>query len=103
MYLNSVGARAGLTGQTSHQFVAGAPCPNFLEIICLTLPSYLGTWEELVQALLNNPFLGSSRAQQPQLLHSPSERKRPQPDSWSSAYALSVLAAGLKRHRISSP
>jgi hypothetical protein len=96
MYLNSAGARAVLTGQISQQFFAGAHCPNFLEMICLTLPSYLGTWEELVQALLNIPFLGSSRAQQPHLLHPPTERKRPQPDSWSSAYALFVVAAGLK-------
>ncbi len=24
-----------------------------------TLPPYLGTWDELLQALLHNPFLGS--------------------------------------------
>ena len=27
----------------------------------LSLPPYLGTWEELVQALLHNPYLGSGR------------------------------------------
>ena len=60
------------------------------------LPSYLGTWEELVQALSNKPFLGSGRAPQPHLLHSRTERKGPQPDAWSPACALFVVAAGLK-------
>jgi hypothetical protein len=60
------------------------------------LPSYLGTWEELVQALLNNPFLGSGRGPQPHLLQSLTERKRPQADPWSPASALFVVAAGLK-------
>ena len=67
------------------------------------LPSYLGTWEELVKALSNNPFVGSGRAPQPHLLHSLTERKGPQPDPWSPASALFVVAAGLKEHRISSP
>ena len=60
------------------------------------LPSYLGTWEELVKALLNNPFLGSGRAPQPHLLLSLTERKGPQPDPWSPVSALFVVAAGRK-------
>ena len=56
------------------------------------LPPHPGTWEELVKALSNNPFLGSGRAPQPHLPHSLTERK----DPWSPASALFVVAAGLK-------
>ena len=58
-----------------------------------TLPPYLGTWDELLQALLNNPFLGSGRGPH---LHALSERLQPQPQPWSPASALFVVAAGLK-------
>jgi hypothetical protein len=97
MYLNSAGARAVLTGRISEQFVAGAlPVLFGGDMAHPNLPSYLGTWEELVQALSNKPFLGSGRARQPQLLHSLTERKGPQPDPWSPACALFVVTAGLK-------
>jgi len=61
-----------------------------------TLPPYLGTWDELVQALLNNPFLGSGGGPHPHLLQSLSERMRPRPEPSSPACALFVLAAALK-------
>lgn len=41
---------------------------------------------------MNNPFLGSGRAP----LHHASERLQPQPQPWSPASALFVVAAGLK-------
>jgi hypothetical protein len=88
--LNSAAARAVSTGQISQQFVAGALHIVFGGYIAHpNLPSYLGTWEELVQALLNNP-------KQPLLLQPLTERKGPQPDPWSPASALLVVAAGLK-------
>jgi hypothetical protein len=61
-----------------------------------TLPSYLGTWDELVQALLQNPFLGSGRSPLSHLLQSRAERPEPQPSPWSLPSALFVVAAGLK-------
>jgi len=61
-----------------------------------TLPPYLGTWDELVQALLHNPFLGSGRAPLTHLLQSHTERANPEPSPWAPASALFVVAAGLK-------
>src|ERR1700693_3770468 len=86
-----------LDGPVSQQFVAAALHILFGGYVAHpNLPSYLGTWEELVKALSNNPFVGSGRAPQPHLLHSLTERKGPQPDLWSPASALFVVAAGLK-------
>jgi hypothetical protein len=59
-----------------------------------TLPPYLGTWDELVQALLNNPFLGSGRTPISHLMKTQSEG--PDPHPWTPATALFVVAAGLK-------
>jgi hypothetical protein len=58
-----------------------------------TLPSYLGTWEELVQALLHNPFLGSGRGPR---THADELMKGPHPDPWSPTASLLVMAAGLR-------
>jgi hypothetical protein len=59
------------------------------------LPPYLGTWDELVQALLHNPLLGSGRTPLSHL-QSHTERLNPEPSPWSPASALFVVAAGLK-------
>jgi len=60
------------------------------------LPPYLGTWDELVRALLNNPFLGSGHTPVTHALKAHSERLNPEPSPWSPASALFVVAAGLK-------
>lgn len=60
------------------------------------LPPYLGSWDELVQALLHNPFLGSGGGPHPHLLQSLSERMRPRTEPSSPATALFVMAAALK-------
>jgi hypothetical protein len=60
-----------------------------------TLPSYLGTWDELVQALLLNPFLGSGRTPLSHL-QSRADRPQPEPSPWALPSALFVMAAGLK-------
>jgi hypothetical protein len=60
------------------------------------LPPYLGSWDELVQALLHNPFLGSGRGPHPHLLQTHLERMGPVPDPWSPASSLFVVAAALK-------
>jgi hypothetical protein len=63
------------------------------------LPPYLGTWDELVQALLNNPFLGSGghgRIPVTHPINTHSERADPEPNPWTPASALFVVAAGLK-------
>jgi hypothetical protein len=59
-----------------------------------TLPPYLGTWDELLQALLHNPFLGGGGSRP--LLRSYDEKMGPQPQPWSPATALFVMAAALK-------
>jgi hypothetical protein len=58
------------------------------------LPPYLGTWDELLQALLHNPFLGSGGGPRP--LMQAYENSNPQPQPWSPASALFVMAAALK-------
>jgi hypothetical protein len=60
-----------------------------------TLPSYLGTWDELVQALLQNPLLGSGRTPLSHL-QSRADRLNPEPSPWFVAPALFIVAAGLK-------
>jgi hypothetical protein len=60
------------------------------------LPSYLGTWDELVRELLHNPFLGSGHGPGPHGFRSLSDRQGPVPDPGSPASALFVVAAGLK-------
>jgi hypothetical protein len=61
-----------------------------------SLPPYLGTWEELVQALLHNPFLGGGRGPHPHALEALKERLGPAPDPWSPTASLLVLAASLR-------
>jgi hypothetical protein len=62
------------------------------------LPPYLGSWEELINKLLHNPYLGSG-AWPPPGPHPPQthlERSEPQPSPWLPAANLIVLAAAVK-------
>jgi hypothetical protein len=52
-----------------------------------TLPAYLGSWDELVRALLNNPFLGGGS---PQPHVQATVRTDPQPIPWVSAEPVPV-------------
>lgn len=61
------------------------------------LPPYLGSWDELIKALLLNPFLGSGGSPHgphpPQTHH---ERSDPQPSPWSPAANLILLTAAIR-------
>jgi len=55
-----------------------------------TLPPYLGSWQELVNALLHNPFLGSGHGGTPHRTHNYPEARLlesdgPQPSPWYEA------------------
>jgi hypothetical protein len=60
------------------------------------LPPYLGTWDELVQALLNNPFLGSGGGPRTHFLEALSRRTESASAAPSAAASLFVMAAALK-------
>jgi len=68
------------------------------------LPPYLGSWDDLVNALLHDPFLGSGRGGRPHLTHTvASEMLRmgaggspvagPRPEPWSPASAFISLVS----------
>jgi len=50
------------------------------------VPPYFGSWEQLLQESLVNPFLGSGRGGRPYKVYA---MRGPQPDPWRAAYAMS--------------
>jgi hypothetical protein len=69
------------------------------------LPPYLGTWRELINSLLHNPFLGSGTGQgapHPALLPMydpnpvPWRNAEPNPSPWSPAVSFLISAISLK-------
>jgi len=62
-----------------------------------TLPPYLGSLEELIQALLHNPYLGSGRGGRPHLHQAQVElNPQPLPPSPSPGTALFVSAIAMR-------
>ncbi len=61
-----------------------------------SLPPYLGSWEELLRALLHNPFLGSGKTGPPELLEAETRRSGRELVDQSAAVSLFVSGIGLK-------
>ena len=61
-----------------------------------TLPPYLGSWEELIEKLLHNPYLGSGGGPRPRPHQTHIEEFGPQPDPWSPTASLLVMVAAFK-------
>jgi hypothetical protein len=59
-----------------------------------TLPAYLGSWKELIQKLLHDPFLGSGGGPHPPRTHL--ETFGPSPDPWSPTASLIAMVAAMK-------
>ena len=60
------------------------------------LPPYFGSYEQLLNALLHNPFLGSGRVGVSPLTTHRDERREPEPPDTTVALAFLVTAAGVK-------
>jgi hypothetical protein len=64
------------------------------------LPPYLGSWEELVKALLHNPFLGSPwpphHALRAAMLSAGVPESGPSPDPWLPAVSLLISEISLR-------
>lgn len=70
------------------------------------LPPYLGSWDELMAALLHNPFLGSERGSSPVTHHSPDDSAagmtrrgpgaEPNPSPWRYAVRSVVAVISLR-------
>jgi hypothetical protein len=66
-----------------------------------TLPPYLGSWDELVSALLHNPFLGSGHGGKLHATHSSAEPRdlklqEPDPIPWREAVVSLIGLVSLK-------
>jgi len=72
-----------------------------------TLPPYLGSWDELVKALLNNPFLGSGQGGFPPRANAEMFREGgavmdPQPSPWRPAMAASFFTSLIAMKQVAS-
>jgi hypothetical protein len=72
-----------------------------------TLPPYLGSWDELVKALLNQPFLGSGQGRIPPRLGAEMFREGgpemgPQPDPWFFSTATSLFTSLIAMKQVAS-
>jgi hypothetical protein len=70
-------------------------------------PSYLGSWDELVNALLHNPFLGGGRGGVPPRVKAEMSREGgpemgPQPDPWFVSTATSFLTSLIALKQVAS-
>ena len=71
-----------------------------------SLPPYLGSWNELVNALLHNPFLGGGQGGPPhrieEMLRENGAARGPQPDPWFISTATSMLTSIIAMKQVAS-